>query len=46
MQPALWIGYKEMAYANYNYRKIQIDFPNIFITKYMWVLMIDARRRQ
>ena len=45
MQPAIWIGYKDSAYADYKMRHIKVDFPNVFITKYMRVLMIDAYRR-
>ena len=43
--PAIWIGYRDIAYENYDKRHIKIDFPNTFTSKYMRVLLIDAHRR-
>ena len=50
MQPTIWIGYKnevyEKSYEDYEeLRKIEVDFPNIFIASHMRVLLIDAQRR-
>jgi len=45
MQPAIWIGYKDSAYTHKANRRIKLDLPNIFVTKYMKVLMISAYRK-
>ena len=43
MQPVLWVGFKDIAYSGYD-GKAYVKFPNIFIAKYMKILMIDSHR--
>ena len=46
MQPAIWIGYKDVAYETDKQRKLEIKFPNLFIANHMGVLLIGAHRRR
>ena len=47
LQPAIWIGYTDKVYASEeDNRKIKVAFTNVFITKYMRILMIGGHNQQ